>query len=73
MIRTPRTAAVVGGGIGGLATALFLRRSGWSVEVFERADRLPAAERRRADRLRRGARRAPPRAVRPSSRVRRPR
>jgi 2-polyprenyl-6-methoxyphenol hydroxylase-like FAD-dependent oxidoreductase len=43
MTRTPRTAAVVGGGIGGLATVLFLRRSGWSVEVFERADRLPAA------------------------------
>jgi len=42
MTRTPRTAAVVGGGIGGLATALFLRRSGWSVEVFERADHLPA-------------------------------
>ncbi|MER6845847.1 FAD-dependent oxidoreductase [Streptomyces platensis] len=43
MTRTPRAAAVVGGGIGGLATALFLRRSGWSVEVFERADQLPAA------------------------------
>ncbi|WP_406483729.1 hypothetical protein [Streptomyces platensis] len=28
--------------MGGLATALFLRGSGWSVEVFERADRLPA-------------------------------
>ncbi|MFI1495988.1 FAD-dependent monooxygenase [Streptomyces platensis] len=43
MTRTPRNAAVVGGGIGGLATALALRRSGWSAEVFERAGRLPAA------------------------------
>lgn len=31
------TAIVVGGGIGGLATALALTRGGWSVEVFERA------------------------------------
>ncbi|KAA6213187.1 2-polyprenyl-6-methoxyphenol hydroxylase [Streptomyces albofaciens JCM 4342] len=40
---TPRTAAVVGGGIGGLATALHLRAGGWSVDVFERARTLPAA------------------------------
>ncbi|MEV5599652.1 FAD-dependent monooxygenase [Streptomyces sp. NPDC052496] len=40
---TPRTAVVVGGGIGGLATALHLRAGGWSVDVFERARRLPAA------------------------------
>lgn len=39
---TPRTAAVVGGGIGGLAAALHLREGGWSVDVFERARRLPA-------------------------------
>ncbi|RSO51185.1 2-polyprenyl-6-methoxyphenol hydroxylase [Streptomyces sp. WAC 06725] len=39
---TPRTAAVVGGGIGGLATALHLRSGGWSVDVFERARALPA-------------------------------
>ncbi|MFE3546243.1 FAD-dependent monooxygenase [Nocardia sp. NPDC059177] len=31
------TAIVVGGGIGGLATAVGLARRGWSVEVFERA------------------------------------
>ncbi|MFG2831329.1 FAD-dependent monooxygenase [Streptomyces sp. NPDC048434] len=43
MPRKPRTAAVVGGGIGGLATALSLRSSGWSVDVFERAGRLPTA------------------------------
>ncbi|NUT36559.1 MAG: NAD(P)-binding protein [Hamadaea sp.] len=36
-----RTAAVVGGGIGGLATAIGLRAAGWDVTVFERADRLP--------------------------------
>ncbi|OKI01042.1 2-polyprenyl-6-methoxyphenol hydroxylase [Streptomyces sp. CB02923] len=40
---TPRTAAVVGGGIGGLATALHLRNGGWTVDVFERARSLPAA------------------------------
>ncbi|MCO6009807.1 FAD-dependent monooxygenase [Actinoallomurus purpureus] len=34
---TGRTAVVVGGGIGGLATALALRRQGWRVEVCERA------------------------------------
>ncbi len=32
-----RTAAVIGGGIGGLAAAVALRRIGWSVTIFERA------------------------------------
>ena len=32
-----RTALVVGGGIGGLAAAVALRRAGWRVRVFERA------------------------------------
>jgi 2-polyprenyl-6-methoxyphenol hydroxylase-like FAD-dependent oxidoreductase len=32
-----RSAAVVGGGIGGLATAIGLHRTGWDVTVFERA------------------------------------
>jgi 2-polyprenyl-6-methoxyphenol hydroxylase-like FAD-dependent oxidoreductase len=31
---------VIGGGIGGLATAVALRRAGWEVEVFERAPEL---------------------------------
>ncbi|NUS56730.1 MAG: NAD(P)-binding protein, partial [Streptomycetaceae bacterium] len=31
-----RTAAVVGGGIGGLAAAIGLLRAGWEVTVFER-------------------------------------
>lgn len=36
-----RTAAVVGGGIGGLAVANGLTRAGWSVTVFERAASQP--------------------------------
>ncbi|MDF0532477.1 NAD(P)/FAD-dependent oxidoreductase [Tsukamurella sp. 8F] len=36
------TAAVIGGGIGGLALAGFLDAQGWNVEVFERAPALPA-------------------------------
>lgn len=36
-----RTAAIVGGGIGGLATAIGLIGEGWQVTVFERADDLP--------------------------------
>lgn len=36
-----RTAAVVGGGIGGLATAIGLRAAGWQVSVYERSDTLP--------------------------------
>lgn len=35
------SAAVVGGGVGGLAVALGLLRAGWSVTVFERATGLP--------------------------------
>lgn len=38
---TTRTAAVIGGGVGGLAVAIGLRRAGWEVTVFERADRQP--------------------------------
>ncbi|TDC74620.1 FAD-dependent monooxygenase [Streptomyces hainanensis] len=34
-----RRAVVVGGGIGGLAAAVALRRRGWRVEVLERAER----------------------------------
>src|SRR6476661_3249694 len=37
------SAAVLGGGIGGLAVARYLSRAGWHVEVFERADSLPAS------------------------------
>ena len=37
------TAAVVGGGIGGLATAIGLHRAGWDVRVYERARSLPDA------------------------------
>src|SRR4051795_6562762 len=33
----PPSAAVVGGGIGGLATAIALRRAGWDVRVYEQA------------------------------------
>src|SRR4051812_21541884 len=36
-----KTAAIIGGGIGGLATAIALRTAGWSVEVFERGSGLP--------------------------------
>lgn len=36
-MREARSAIVVGGGIGGLATAVALRRVGWSVTVLERA------------------------------------
>ena len=35
-----RTAAVVGAGIGGLATGIALRRAGWEVTVFEQAEEL---------------------------------
>lgn len=35
------TAAIIGGGIGGLATAALLTQQGWEVEVFERAASLP--------------------------------
>ena len=35
-----RAAAVVGGGIGGLAAARALQQAGWTVQVLERADRL---------------------------------
>jgi 2-polyprenyl-6-methoxyphenol hydroxylase-like FAD-dependent oxidoreductase len=34
---TPRTALIVGAGIGGLAAGVALRRSGWHVRIFERA------------------------------------
>ncbi|TCC00271.1 2-polyprenyl-6-methoxyphenol hydroxylase [Micromonospora zingiberis] len=36
-----RSAAVIGGGVGGLAVAIGLLRAGWSVTVFERATGLP--------------------------------
>ena len=32
-----RRAIVIGAGIGGLATAIGLRRSGWQVQVYEQA------------------------------------
>ncbi|MFK0017153.1 FAD-dependent monooxygenase [Streptomyces sp. NPDC091027] len=38
-----RTAVVVGGGIGGLAAAIGLHRTGWDVTVLERASRLQDA------------------------------
>ncbi|QQQ76162.1 FAD-dependent monooxygenase [Saccharothrix sp. 6-C] len=36
-----RRAAVIGGGVGGLAAAVGLRRHGWQVDVFERSAALP--------------------------------
>ncbi|GAB2651104.1 FAD-dependent oxidoreductase [Kribbella swartbergensis] len=41
MLKANRAAAVVGGGIGGLAAAIGLRRAGWDVTVFERSSGLP--------------------------------
>ena len=38
--RRPGTAAIVGGGIAGLATAALLARDGWSVTLFEARDEL---------------------------------
>ncbi|MFH5227908.1 FAD-dependent oxidoreductase [Antrihabitans spumae] len=38
-----RSAAIIGGGIGGLATANYLHQHGWTVDVFERADALPTS------------------------------
>ena len=37
LLRSPRTALIVGAGIGGLAAGVALRRSGWRVRIFERA------------------------------------
>ena len=37
MARTPRRALVIGGSMAGLFAALYLRRSGWRVDVFERS------------------------------------
>lgn len=37
-----RTAAIVGGGVGGLTAAIALRRAGWQVTGYERVDALPA-------------------------------
>lgn len=37
MMKTSNRAVIVGGGIGGLAAAIALERSGWSVEVLERS------------------------------------
>lgn len=36
-----RSAVVVGGGVGGLTTAVFLQNHGWDVEVHERSTALP--------------------------------
>lgn len=33
-------ALIIGGGIGGLATAIALRRTGWEVAIYERAPEL---------------------------------
>ena len=40
MTSEERTAAVVGAGVGGLATGIALRRAGWAVTVFEQAEEL---------------------------------
>ena len=40
MTRAPLSVAVIGGGIGGLAAALSLRRAGFAVEVYEQAPEL---------------------------------
>lgn len=37
MARTPRRALVIGGSMAGLFAALYLRRGGWRVDVFERS------------------------------------
>ena len=37
-MHSPGTALVVGAGIGGLAAAISLRRRGWAVRIYERAD-----------------------------------
>ncbi|BCJ63606.1 FAD-dependent monooxygenase [Polymorphospora rubra] len=37
-----RSAAIIGGGIGGLATAIRLHHAGWAVRVFERSSHRPA-------------------------------
>ena len=42
----PPTAVIVGGGIGGLASAHALLRGGWHVTVLERAPQLAAIGRR---------------------------
>ena len=37
MTGLPRTALIVGAGIGGLAAGIALRKAGWNIRVFERA------------------------------------
>ncbi len=37
MARTPRRALIIGGSMAGLFAALYLRRGGWRVDVFERS------------------------------------